>query len=80
MPSLSERVNLAECVAKGLPPDFANASPVKKKVRGADRSRWPLVNAILLVFALAGMGYFAWVVSHSSADVELGSETAVRKT
>ena len=62
MPSLSERVNLAECVTKGLPADFANASPIKKKVRGAERSRWPLINALLLIFALAGMGYFVWVV------------------
>ncbi len=62
MPSLSERVNLAECVTHGLPADFTNASPIKKKVRGGERSRWPLINAILLVFALAGLGYFVWVV------------------
>jgi hypothetical protein len=55
-------VNLAECVAHGLPADFSNASPIKKKVRGGERSRWPLINAILLVFALAGLGYFVWVV------------------
>jgi hypothetical protein len=62
MPSLSERVNLAECATKGRPGDFVNASPIKKKVRGAERSRWPLVIAILVVLAIAGLGYFAWVV------------------
>jgi len=62
MPSLSERVNLAECATKGRSADFVNASPIKKKVRGSERSRWPLVITILLVLAIAGMGYFAWVV------------------
>jgi hypothetical protein len=61
MPSLSERVNLAECLAKGHPPDFTNASPIKKKVRGIAKSRWPVAIVILLIFALAGMGYLAWV-------------------
>jgi predicted component of type VI protein secretion system len=61
MPSLSERVNLAECSTKGHPADFTNASPIKKKVRGAVRSRWPLVITVLLIFALAGMAYFTWV-------------------
>jgi predicted component of type VI protein secretion system len=61
MPSLSERVNLAECATKGHPADFTNASPIKKKVRGIAKSRWPVAIVILLIFALAGMGYFAWV-------------------
>jgi predicted component of type VI protein secretion system len=62
MPSLSERVNLAECVTKGHPTEFANASPIKKKIRGAQKTKWPLVFACLTIFALAGLGYFAWVV------------------
>jgi predicted component of type VI protein secretion system len=61
MPSLSERVNLAECASKGAPPDFTNASPIKKKVRGLAKSRWPVVIVILLIFAFAGTAYFAWV-------------------
>ena len=61
MPSLSERVNLAECATKGHPADFTNASPIKKKVRGLAKSRWPVAIVILVIFALAGMGYFAWV-------------------
>ena len=62
MPSLSERVNLAECSTKGRPADFVNASPIKKRARGTERSRWPLVIAILVVLAIAGLGYFAWIV------------------
>lgn len=61
MPSLSERVNLAECATKGHPTDFINASPIKKRERGMEKSRWPLVIALLVVFAIAGMAYFAWV-------------------
>jgi hypothetical protein len=60
MPSLSERVNLAECSAKGHPPDFVNASPIKKKVRGLAKSRWPVIIVILFVFALAGVSWFVW--------------------
>ena len=62
MPGLSERVNLAECATKGLPGDFTNASPIKKRERGQEKTRWPLVMAILTVLALAGIGYFVWVV------------------
>jgi hypothetical protein len=60
MPSLSERVNLAECLAKGHPPDFVNASPIKKKVRGLAKSRWPVIIVILLIFAIAGVSWFVW--------------------
>jgi predicted component of type VI protein secretion system len=62
MPSLSERVNLAECATKGHPSDFTNASPIKKKVRGAQKTKWPLAIACLTVFTLAGVGYFVWVL------------------
>ena len=62
MPALSERVNLAECASKGHPADFTNASPIKKKVRGAQKTKWPLVFALLTVFAVAGLAYFTWVV------------------
>ena len=62
MPSLSERVNLAECATKGRPGDFTNASPIKKRERGMERSKWPLVISILAVLALAGVGYFVWAV------------------
>lgn len=61
MPSLSERVNLAECATKGHPADFTNASPIKKKLRGGQKTKWPLVFAILTILAIAGIGYFAWV-------------------
>src|SRR5476651_2763857 len=33
MPSLSERVNLAECTSHGRPADFVNASPILKRKR-----------------------------------------------
>jgi hypothetical protein len=62
MPSLSERVNLAECATKGTPADFTNASPIKKKVRGGQKTKWPLVITLLAIFALAGIGYFVWQV------------------
>jgi predicted component of type VI protein secretion system len=62
MPQLSERVNLAECATKGHPAEFANASPIKKKVRGAQKTKWPLVFSLLTVFAMAGLAYFVWVV------------------
>jgi hypothetical protein len=62
MPSLSERVNLSECATKGHPASFTNASPIGKKIRGAERSRWPLIITCLVILALAGIGYFVWVV------------------
>jgi pSer/pThr/pTyr-binding forkhead associated (FHA) protein len=62
MPSLSERVNLAECATKGHPGDFANASPLKKRDRYKEKTRWPLVIAILTVLAVAGVAYFVWGV------------------
>jgi pSer/pThr/pTyr-binding forkhead associated (FHA) protein len=62
MPSLSERVNLAECATKGHPADFTNASPIKKRERGKEKTKWPIAIAILTVLAVAGIGYFVWRV------------------
>jgi hypothetical protein len=62
MPNLSERVNLAECATKGHPGNFTNASPIKKKVRGGQKTKWPLAIVCLTIFALAGLGYFAWTL------------------
>ena len=61
MPSLSARVNLAECNSKGRPADFVNASPITKRVRGALEKRWALILTVLAILAVAGMGYFVWV-------------------
>src|ERR1700722_6225961 len=45
MPSLSERVNLAECASKGRPTDFTNASPIVKRQRGAPNKMWkPIIS------------------------------------
>jgi pSer/pThr/pTyr-binding forkhead associated (FHA) protein len=62
MPSLSERVNLAECATKGHPAGFTNASPIKKRERGKEKTKWPIAIAILTVLAVAGIGYFVWRV------------------
>ena len=62
MPSPSERVNLAECASHGRPADFVNASPIVKKVRGSVDRMWKLVLTVLAILAVAGIGYFVWVV------------------
>ena len=62
MPSLSERVKLSECATHGHPADFTNASPIKKKVRGSERTIWPLVLTALAVLALVAIGYFVFAV------------------
>ena len=62
MPSLSPRVNLAECASHGRPPEFANASPIAKRVRGSLDKKWVMILSVLAVLAVAGMGYFVWVV------------------
>jgi hypothetical protein len=62
MPSPSERVNLAECSTHGRPPDFTNASPIVKKVRGSVDRTWKLILTVLVILAVAGVGYFVWVV------------------
>jgi hypothetical protein len=62
MPQPSERVNLAECSSQGRPPHFANASPVGKPARGGFDKKWTYLLALSAVLALAGLGYFVWVV------------------
>ncbi len=62
MPQPSERVNLAECVTRGRPADFINASPMGKKIRGKQKSLVTIVMALLAVLALGGVGYFVYTV------------------
>ena len=62
MPNPSARVNLAECSSHGRPPHFTNASPIVKRVRGSVDKTWKLILALLAVLAVAGVGYFVWVV------------------
>ncbi len=62
MPAPSERVNLAECASHGRPPEFANASPIVKRSKGKIDRMWALILSVAGVLALAGIGYFIWVV------------------
>ncbi len=62
MPSLSERVNLVECVSQGRPADFVNASPIGKKIKPGTGKAWTITLSLLAVLALAGIGYFVWIV------------------
>jgi hypothetical protein len=66
MPSLSPRVNLAECSSHGRPADFVNASPLGKKIRGQSSSTWKTVLALLSVLALVAVAYFVWTVFFNS--------------
>jgi predicted component of type VI protein secretion system len=61
MPSLSERVNLAECSSKGRIADFVNASPIAKRSRGSIGRTWQLILTVLAILAVAGVGYFVYV-------------------
>lgn len=61
MPNPSERVNLAECASHGRPPDFVNASPIAKRIRGAVDRSWKLILTVLAILAVAGIAYFIWV-------------------
>jgi len=61
MPSPSERVNLAECDSHGRPPDFVNASPIVKRVRGSVDRMMKLLLTVLVILAIAGVAYFVWV-------------------
>jgi hypothetical protein len=61
MPSPSERVNLAECSTHGRPVGFVNASPIIKRARGAVDRTWKLIMTVLIILAVAGIGYFVWV-------------------
>jgi hypothetical protein len=69
MPSPSERVNLAECSSHGRPPDFVNASPIVKRVRGAVDRTWKLILTVLAILAVAGMAYLAWVAFLAPPDL-----------
>lgn len=69
MPSLSPRVNLAECATHGRPADFTNASPLGKKIRGKQSSTWTAVLALLSILALAALGYFVWTIFFNSPPV-----------
>ncbi len=60
MPTLAERVNLAECVSHGRPDHFTNASPIGKKIRGNKDKKWTMVLSGLAVAAVAAIGYFAY--------------------
>jgi hypothetical protein len=62
MPNPSERVNLAECATHGRPPDFSNASPIVKRMRGAPPKFWMPVLALLSVAAVGAVGYFIYYV------------------
>lgn len=73
MPSLSERVNLAECTSKGRPTDFANASPLVKKPKGAPNNMWRMIVVVLTLLAVAGVGYFVWTVFMTPAVSPVGT-------
>ena len=62
MPSPSERVKLAECSSHGRPADFTNASPIAKRSRGALSRMWVILLSALTLLAVAGVGYFVWMV------------------
>ena len=62
MPQPSARVNLNECGTHGRPPGFANASLVAKPVRGSLDKKWKMGIAVCALLALAGVGYFVYVV------------------
>jgi hypothetical protein len=62
MPQPSERVNLAECATHGRPPDFSNASPIGKKMRGKQSKAWTISLSLLGVIALGAVGYFVWFI------------------
>ena len=59
-PTPSARVNLAECASHGRPPDFVNASPIVKRVRGAVDRTWKLILTVLAILAVAGIAYLVW--------------------
>ncbi len=69
MPSPSPRVNLAECGTHGRPPQFTNASPIVKRGRGAVDKKWKFILTLLFILAIAGVGYFVWVVFLSPPDL-----------
>lgn len=60
MPAPSQRVNLGECAARGKPANFANASPVGKKIRNGKKKTSTLVLIGLALLAVLGIAYFVW--------------------
>jgi predicted component of type VI protein secretion system len=62
MPTPSERVNLAVCSSRGRPENFTNAAPVAKRAKGALEKRWAFIYTVLIILALAGLGYFVWQI------------------
>jgi hypothetical protein len=62
MPQPSERVNLSECASHGRPAHFTNASPVGKPVKGRPPKMWTYILAAAVLVAIAGVGYFVWIV------------------
>jgi len=62
MPSPSERVNLAECASRGRPENFINASPITRIPKHAQPKIWTLILTVMAVLAVAGVGYFVWMV------------------
>jgi len=62
MPTPSERVNLNECATKGFPEGFANASPIPKKSKHAQKGVMTWVILGLTVVAVGGLGYLLYVV------------------
>jgi len=62
MPSPSERVNLAECISRGRPADFSNASPIVKRIKGQPDKIWKMILGVLAFLSVTGFGYFIWIV------------------
>lgn len=62
MPTLSERVKLAECQTQGRPVGFVNASPILKKAKNATNKQWTFALTILGILAVSSVAYFVWVV------------------
>ena len=62
MPSLSERVNLAECNTQGRPGNFLNASPIIKRSKGAPEKMWVMILSGLTLLAVCALAYFFWTL------------------
>jgi predicted component of type VI protein secretion system len=62
MPQPSERVNLNECKSQGRPANFTNASPVGKPPKHRLDAKWKYAITAAVLLAIAGVGYFVWVV------------------
>ncbi len=62
MPQPSARVNLAECMSKGRPADFVNASPIGKAAKNKRNMTMTYIVSAASLIALGGLGYFVYVV------------------